>query len=101
MEIKEVIHKNLDPLKIILQKSHASGFNWEIHIQGRDLAEILPKLREANSKLKGEYGGQETNPSFSNSRIGQLVEEISHATDERGLEPLVDQLYHELFEQEA
>jgi hypothetical protein len=46
-------------------------------------------------------GGQEMSPSFSSSRIGQLVEEISHATDERGLEPLVDQLYHELFEQES
>jgi len=56
MEVKEVIHKTGEPLKIILQTT-GTGYHWEIHVQGRTLAEIMPLLREANNKLKGEYGG--------------------------------------------
>lgn len=56
-EIKEIIHKNDQLLKILFQKT-GSGYNWEIHITGNELFEIMPKLREANNKLKGEYSGR-------------------------------------------
>jgi hypothetical protein len=50
-----VIHKSSQPLKILLQKTN-SGYNWEIHCSGDGLAEILPIIREADKKLKNEYG---------------------------------------------
>jgi hypothetical protein len=43
METQEVIHKQGQPLKVLLQKTR-EGYNWEIHIQGEDIAEILPEL---------------------------------------------------------
>jgi len=46
----------LEPMKIKLEKN-SKGFNWEISIHGKDLAEILPKLEEANQALQGKYGG--------------------------------------------
>ena len=52
----KVIHEYGDPVKIHLQKT-AAGYNWEIHVSGVSVAEIMPVLREANRKLKGEYGG--------------------------------------------
>ncbi len=57
-DVKEVIHKHGQPIKILLQKT-LSGYNWEVHVSGKDLAEVLPKLREANNQLKGEYGRKE------------------------------------------
>lgn len=57
MESKEVIHRNDQPLRIVLQKG-SKGYNWEIHIQGKDLAEVQPILREANNAMKKEYGGK-------------------------------------------
>lgn len=53
-DTKLVLHQSQHPLKIMLQKTN-SGYNWEIHCSGRDLAEILPKIREANAALKKEY----------------------------------------------
>lgn len=55
MEVKEVIHKNHQPLKVLLQKTQ-NGYNWEIHVQGRNLSEILPVLRDANAAIRKEYG---------------------------------------------
>ena len=55
MEAETVVHKNGQPLKILLQKT-SKGYNWEVHYNGATLAEILPKLREANAALKKEYG---------------------------------------------
>jgi hypothetical protein len=57
METKEVIHKNVQPVKVQLQKTK-TGYCWEIHIQGKDIAEIMPELRSANAALKREYGGK-------------------------------------------
>jgi hypothetical protein len=54
-DTKLALHQNQQPLKILLQKT-SSGYNWEIHYNGKDLAEILPKIREANAALKKEYG---------------------------------------------
>ena len=56
-ETKEVIHRNATPLKVVLTQ-HNQGYYWEIHVSGSTLAEIMPLLREANNKLKGEYGGK-------------------------------------------
>ena len=52
----QVIHENAQPIKILLQKN-SSGYNWEIHVCGISVAGIMPVIREANRKLKGEYGG--------------------------------------------
>jgi hypothetical protein len=52
----KVIHEHGKPIKILLQKT-SSGYNWEIHVSGASVAEIMPVIREANRKLKGEYGG--------------------------------------------
>ena len=56
METKEVVHKNEQPMKVLLQKIK-TGYSWEIHIQGKNIAEILPELRSAKAALKREYGG--------------------------------------------
>ncbi|NPV62798.1 MAG: hypothetical protein HPY61_09255 [Methanotrichaceae archaeon] len=56
VDTKEVIHKNYSPLKILLQKTSV-GYNWEIHYNGTSLEEILPVIREADQKMKREYGG--------------------------------------------
>ena len=56
VESKQVIHENGQPVKIHLQKN-AKGYTWVIDVSGSAVAEILPILREANRKLKGEYGG--------------------------------------------
>ena len=56
METKEVIHKQDQPMKVRLQKTR-EGYLWEIHCQGKNIAEILPELRSANAALKREYGG--------------------------------------------
>ena len=53
---KEVVHVNGQPLKVILQKT-ATRFNWEVHVSGANVAEILPIIREANTKLMREYKG--------------------------------------------
>lgn len=58
MEVKEVIHRNTQPLKVILQKTHAGTYNWEIHAQAEDLERILPMLRKADLAMRKEYGGQ-------------------------------------------
>jgi hypothetical protein len=55
MENKEVIHRNDQPVKVDLQKIE-TGYSWQIHIQGKNIAEILPELRSANEALKREYG---------------------------------------------
>lgn len=56
-EAKEVIHANGQPLRVILQKKD-NGYSWEISVTGKDLVDILPKLREANTAVKKEYGGK-------------------------------------------
>lgn len=56
VETKQVIHKNDQPIKIHLQKNSA-GYTWVIDVSGASVTEILPILREANKKLKSEYGG--------------------------------------------
>jgi hypothetical protein len=38
---------------------------------------------------------------FSNPQVSRLVEEISQATDEARLDPLVNLLYRELFEKDG
>jgi hypothetical protein len=98
METKEVIHKNDQPLKILLQKIK-TGYRWEIHIQGKDIAEILPELRSANAALKREYGGVEIMASTL-AELNSRIEEIEPNRLER-IGWLVDRLYHELIEQEA
>lgn len=55
MAAEAVVHKSGQPLKILLQKT-SSGYNWEIHCSGGNLAEILPIIREADKKIKNEYG---------------------------------------------
>ena len=57
METKEVIHKQGQMVKVLLQKTR-EGYNWEIHIQGEDIAEILPELRSANSSLEKRIWGK-------------------------------------------
>ncbi|MGD0954668.1 MAG: hypothetical protein ABR985_20170 [Methanotrichaceae archaeon] len=57
METKEVVHKNEQPMKILLQKIK-TGYSWEISVQGKNIAEILPELRSANAALKREYRGK-------------------------------------------
>ena len=52
----KVIHEYGNPVKIHLMKT-SSGYNWEVHVSGASVAEIMPVIREANRKLKGEYGG--------------------------------------------
>lgn len=52
----KVIHEYGDPVKIHLQKT-AAGYNWEVHVSGASVAEIMSVIREANRKLKGEFGG--------------------------------------------
>jgi len=54
METKEVVHKNEQPMKVLLQKIK-TGYSWEISVQGKNIAEILPELRSANAALKREY----------------------------------------------
>jgi len=54
-ESKEVHYIHDQALRVILQKT-GSGYHWEVHCQGANLAEILPLIREANNKLKNEYG---------------------------------------------
>jgi len=56
METKEVVHKNEQPMKILLQKIK-TGYSWEISVQGKNIAEILPELRSANAALKENIGG--------------------------------------------
>lgn len=55
-EIKEVHHTHDQPVKILLQKSKG-GYNWEIHVSGKSVAEILPIIRDANAKLAKECRG--------------------------------------------
>ena len=44
-------------MKILLQKIK-TGYSWEIRVQGKNIAEILPELRSANAALKREYRGK-------------------------------------------
>lgn len=45
------------PIKIILQKSRC--YNWEIGVNGSSVDEILATIRDADAKLKSEYGNKE------------------------------------------
>jgi len=56
-EIREVLHKSSTPLKITLQRNQ-DGCSWQIHAAGANLEAIMPIIREADRKLKGEYGGK-------------------------------------------
>jgi hypothetical protein len=58
-EIKEIHHKHDQPLKILLQKNTAGGFNWEIHYTGKTLEEIMPVIEAANNKMQAKFGGKE------------------------------------------
>jgi hypothetical protein len=55
-DTKTVIHESGQPIKILLQKT-SIGYNWEIHVSGGSVAEILPTIRDANTKLAREYKG--------------------------------------------
>jgi hypothetical protein len=50
-----VVHKSGLPLKVLLQKT-SGGYNWEIHCSGGSMSDILPIIREADKKIKNEYG---------------------------------------------
>ena len=54
-EETHVLHTQDQPLKVLLKTTH-TGYKWEITVMGKDLAEIMPKLREADTKLRREYG---------------------------------------------
>lgn len=43
------------PVKISLQKSRNS-YDWQIHVSGSTVDEVLPILRDADTKLRNEYG---------------------------------------------
>ena len=53
----KVIHEYGNPVKIHLYKTAKDGYIWDVHASGTSVAEIMPVIREANRKLKGEYGG--------------------------------------------
>ncbi|GAB6266210.1 MAG: hypothetical protein STSR0001_16570 [Methanothrix sp.] len=53
----KVIHEYGNPVKIHLYKTAKDGSIWDVHASGAFVAEIMPVIREANRKLKGEYGG--------------------------------------------
>jgi len=55
MESKIDTHKL--PIKISLQKSR--NYNWEIGVNGSSVDEILSIIRDADAKLKIEYGSRE------------------------------------------
>jgi len=57
METKEVVHKNEQPMKVLLQKIK-TGYSWEIHIQGKNIAEILPELRSSKRSLEKRIWGE-------------------------------------------
>ncbi len=52
----KAIHEHASPVKIHLYKTAKDGFAWEVHVYGGSVAEIMPVIREANHKLKSEYG---------------------------------------------
>ena len=56
-EIKETHHKHDQPLKVLLQKT-ANGYNWEVHVSGANVNEMLLTVKEIDNKLKGVYGGK-------------------------------------------
>ena len=45
------------PIRIVLQKSRC--YNWEIAVSGPSVDEILAVVRDADTKLKSEYGSKE------------------------------------------
>lgn len=45
------------PIRIVLQKSRC--YNWEIAVNGASVDEILAMIRDADAKLKSEYGSKE------------------------------------------
>lgn len=51
---------NLDthklPIKISLQK--ARNYNWEVNVSGSNVDEILAVLKDADTKLRNEYGNE-------------------------------------------
>ena len=53
----KVVHEYGNPVKIHLYKTAKDGYIWDVHASGASVAEIMPVIREANRKLKGEYGG--------------------------------------------
>lgn len=58
MEIE--YHKWLkdDAIKIKLMKM-SKGYQWELTYEGENLDEVISKLKEADNKLKVEYGLKE------------------------------------------
>jgi hypothetical protein len=52
----KVIHEYGDPVKINLYKTTKDGYIWDVHVSGASVAGIMPVIREANHKLKSEYG---------------------------------------------
>jgi biotin operon repressor len=55
-DTQTVLHKSVHPVKIILQRIQHEKYYWEVHVAGANVSEILPIIREANKKLKSEYG---------------------------------------------
>lgn len=59
MEETRIIHiydKQPPVVKVKLERN-SKGYNWEISYEHEDLDIALAKIREANERLKTEYGG--------------------------------------------
>jgi hypothetical protein len=54
---KTFVQVNSQPMKVRLETT-VTGYRWEIFVQGRNFAEILPQIREANATMKEMYGGK-------------------------------------------
>ncbi|OPY52684.1 MAG: hypothetical protein A4E48_01018 [Methanosaeta sp. PtaU1.Bin060] len=55
----EVVHKHLhihQPVKIMLKKSAAGGYLWDITATADTLDEAMLLLQQANGRLKAAYG---------------------------------------------
>jgi len=52
--MEAIVDSHKQPIKISLQKSR--NYNWEIRASGSNVDEILAVLRDADTKLRNEYG---------------------------------------------
>ena len=46
-----------EPLKIKLAKGQKDSYGWEISVSGNNFSDMLSQIRDADQKLKAEYGG--------------------------------------------
>ena len=60
MEESKVIHEwvKADPTKKVKLSKMSKGFNWEITYESTDNADLLNQIRELNTALMVEYGGE-------------------------------------------